>query len=485
MRNMIKLHSFGLTLKKRVSCALNAYFVQYFPHQDIWFDAQKFCNDTGGRLATNEDSGDELSCNKLKGRIDSNGLTYWTGKYKTISHWISRIGCFEILRNPTVLPAHSVSRCYEVCRMQHTIIKLFAHIEHKCVCLTENIQSLEKIGEIRQCNQTLNSDNNFLAYIDSFASLPWNKSEERCKYHIPGTIEDICKPMTIGHPGAWLPIHRVTFWTEVTLDGVTMEETEYVTECQSYRCYNNEATPHLANTSCSEKTTGFFCAFSSSNNMTTDRMKTFTESAVLFPGTYSFKSTNLKDHGSNVRTLNEDRFTGLIVGGVLGAFIIVGVVILVVILALRRRKASTKNQNVEQIEISDEDQQRKTLSNNIRVNQLYEDEGAHESRLVPVRTKETECANEQEGKKSNDVYAVVMKNNMTTPLQVGINSVVASEDAAESEYDRLNITPKVLTDNMEYNLYDSSKADRCESDPTYNTATTIRHSRKNTDDVYD
>ncbi|CAC5385898.1 unnamed protein product [Mytilus coruscus] len=274
-------------------------------------------------------------------------------------------------------------------------------------------------------------------------------SQEICKYQTtPEDLWDICRTLPDKHLNAWLPMHRVVFWTEVT---------------------------------CGQGQTEVYVA--SPYNMTTTKIKTVADSAVLCPGTFSFKSTNY--HGSNERTVNIEQITGLIVGGVLGALAIFGVVILVVILTLRRRKASTKNQSVEQIEISYEDQQRKTVSNNTRVNQLYEDEGVHAGRPVPVRTKETECANEQEGKKSNDVYAVVMKNNMTTPLQVGINSVVASEDAAESEYDRLNITPKVLTDNMEYNLYDSSIADRCESDPTYNTATNIRHSRKNTEDVYD
>ncbi|VDI05912.1 Hypothetical predicted protein, partial [Mytilus galloprovincialis] len=143
-----------------------------------------------------------------------------------------------------------------------------------------------------------------------------------------------------------------------------------------------------------------------------------------------------------------------------------------------RKEASTKNQNAEQIEIRNEDHQRNNRSNNTRVNQLYEDEGARADRPFPVRTKKAEIANEQEGKKPNDVYAVVMKNNKPSPLQVGLKPVVASADDVESEYDRMNITPNFLEDNIENNLYDSSIAERCESDPTYNTATNTIHSRQ-------
>ncbi|CAC5385890.1 unnamed protein product [Mytilus coruscus] len=321
-----------------------------------------------------------------------------------------------------------------------------------------------------------------------------------------------------------LYLYKNTFLSFIK-DGIGTEEA--VTECESFRCYDNDGVPSIrANTSCSDKTNGFFCAFSSSYNMTTDRSKKIADSAVLCPGTFSYESTN--SHGSNERTIiiveqitdkrsfstiansitmlqsttniiekqndtrnfkeiSEHHATsniGLIVGGVLGALAIIGVVILVLILKLRRTKASSKRQNVEQFETSNEDQQRKKLSNHIRVNQLYEDEGVNAGRPVPVKTKETEIANEQTGKKPNDVYAVVMKNNMTSPLQVGLKSVVRSEEAVESEYDRLNITPQFLADNMENNLYDSSVADRCESDPTYNTATNIMPSRKNTEDVY-
>lgn len=118
------------------------------------------------------------------------------------------------------------------------------------------------------------------------------------------------------------------------------------------------------------------------------------------------------------------------------------------------------------------------------MNQLYEDEGARADRPFPVRTKEAEIVHEHGGKKPNDVYAVVMKNNKPSPLQVGLKPVVASADDVESEYDRMNITPTCLRDNMVNNLYDSSIAERCESDPTYNTATNTRHSRINTEDVY-
>lgn len=131
--------------------------------------------------------------------------------------------------------------------------------------------------------------------------------------------------------------------------------------------------------------------------------------------------------------------------------------------------------------ISYEDNYRKELSSNekIKVNQIYEDDWAQSGGL------DTEIINAQTTKKPNDVYAVVMKDNMTPPLHAGLGSVEATEEAIESEYDRLNITPTIIADNMENNLYDSSIGDRCESDPTYNTATNMIHSRQNNEDVYD
>ncbi|CAG2242578.1 unnamed protein product [Mytilus edulis] len=341
---------------------LSAHSVQYYHNQDTWLDAQKRCYDLGDRLATNDDG---LNCNLVSRHFDSSKrLTYWTGKYKTVSHWISK--------------------------------------------------------------------------IDIGARIDWLTSEERCKHQNPKNTADICKQTEIEHPGAWLPIHRVPFWTEVTR--------------------------------------------ASSNNMTKNTTKTLTDSAALYPEILSYEST--KSHGTDAQTINAGRKTGLIVGGLLGALAIFSVIILAVILTLRRKKASTKNQNVEKSDISNEDHQRNNLSNNIRVNQLYEDEGARADSPVPMSTKEAEIANVQEGKKPIDVYAVVMKNNKPSPLQLGLKPVVASADDVESEYDRMNITPNFLEDNMENNLYDSSIADRCESDPTYNTATNTRHSRINTEDVY-
>ncbi|XP_076084626.1 uncharacterized protein LOC143055376 [Mytilus galloprovincialis] len=353
----------------------------------------------------------------------------------------------------------------------------------------------------------------------------WYQSQEKCRYHTtPDYLWDICKTLPDEHRNAWLPMHRVVFWTEVTCDGIATNES--VTECESFRCYHTGEVPSFqTNIPCSKKADGFFCVFSSPYNMTTDNTKTVADSAKLCPGIYSYKSTNY--HGSNERTINAKKTTGkrsfstiinsppmlqsttnivtkqddkrhirdipkhhatsnigLIVGGVLGTLAIIGVVILVLILKLRRTQALSKRQNNEQSEISNDNHERNTPSNNIRMNQLYEDEEAHAGRPVPVRTKGTEIATEPEGKKPNDVYAVVMKNNNPPPVHVGFKSVVASAEAVESEYDRLNITPKCLANNMENNLYDSSIAERCESDPTYNTATNIRHSRQHTEDVY-
>lgn len=55
----------------------------------------------------------------------------------------------------------------------------------------------------------------------------------------------------------------------------------------------------------------------------------------------------------------------------------------------------------------------------------------------------------------------------------------------ESEYDVLNKIPRSLNSSLEHNIYDSTIASRCESDPTYNTATNNLSNRKDIDDVYD
>ncbi|CAG2226082.1 unnamed protein product [Mytilus edulis] len=122
--------------------------------------------------------------------------------------------------------------------------------------------------------------------------------------------------------------------------------------------------------------------------------------------------------------------------------------------------------------------------NDKTVNIQYENDWTHAGRFFAEKIIETEMINAQEGKKPNEVYAVDMKDTILSPLQVGLDTVVASEEAVESEYDRLNITPKVLTDNMENNIYDSSIADNCKSDPTDNTATYMILSRQINEHVY-
>lgn len=52
----------------------------------------------------------------------------------------------------------------------------------------------------------------------------------------------------------------ITYLVSFFKDGVDEVEAEYVTECQSFRCPNNAATPIQANTPCCKKTNGFFCA---------------------------------------------------------------------------------------------------------------------------------------------------------------------------------------------------------------------------------
>lgn len=146
---------------------------------------------------------------------------------------------------------------------------------------------------------------------------------------------------------------------------------------------------------------------------------------------------------------------------------------------------------MEEFEISsgrstiDNDKQRGKKSDDKTINIQYDDDWAHAGRYFAEKIMETEMINALEGKKPNDVYAVVMKDTMTSQLQVGLDSIVASEEAVESEYDRLNITPKILTDSMENNIYDSSIADRSKSEPTYNTATNMILSRQINEGMYD
>ncbi|CAC5385896.1 unnamed protein product [Mytilus coruscus] len=290
-------------------------------------------------------------------------------------------------------------------------------------------------------------------------------SQEKCKYQTtPGDLQDICNTLHTEHPNAWLPMHRIVFWTEVTCDKFGTEEA--VTECESFRCYFHEEVPSFrANISCREKTNGFFCAFSASYNMTTDRTETVADSSVLCPGTFNYKSTN--SHESNKRTKNIEQITGqssfstiinsstmlqnttsfnvkqkdngnfteisehhatsnigninLIVGGVLGALAIIGVIVVVIILKLRKTKAAAKSQNVEQYETSIgtspiyKDKQRKKPSSNKTVNKIYENEVLHACRPIPVITKENKIVNEQERKKPNYVNTVIMTNNITSP----------------------------------------------------------------------
>ncbi|XP_076084629.1 uncharacterized protein LOC143055378 isoform X2 [Mytilus galloprovincialis] len=431
---------------------ISAYFVQYVPHQETWFDAQTVCKVRGGRLATNED---ELNCNQMKSYFHSSrGSTYWTGKYKTISQWISKIGCLEILGKPNVAHAYSVSKCFEECRKQHIKIKLLAHIQNKCVCISEDTQSYQKIVGIENCRQSLHSDSYYWAYTvtknttlngsgncafvdcryqpevytdncateytsfcdNSFRSN-WNISQEKCKYTTPGDLLDICIMLPIEHQNVWLPMHREEFWTTIT------------------------------------------CA--SSYNRTTYRNKTMENSAPRYKGTFSYKSTH--SHDSNKRTIgmgdftgnssfstiinsssrlqstisiivkqkDNDNFTeysenhvsfnnGLIVGGVLGALAIIGVIVLVIILKLRNTKAAAKSIYITPDEISSgtshmyTDIQRKNPSNNETVNRIYENEVFHAGRPIPVGTTDTKIGNEKEKKNPNYFNTAIMTNNMTS-----------------------------------------------------------------------
>ncbi|VDI27660.1 Hypothetical predicted protein [Mytilus galloprovincialis] len=526
--------------------------VEYFEQEKTWFQAQRTCNNSGGWLTSNKNN--VINCNQV-----TKGATFWTGEYSTISHWISKIGCIELLGDPHVSLVPTVSKCLEICRMRHIDVEILGHIKNRCVCISSNKPSLRKLVTIQQCHSYIASNNSYWAYsvtqnktltgpgncvfvkcdfkpvvyaatckderrtfCDRASHLNWNLCQEHCKNKIPGNLSEICEGVQNDQTGVWLPMHRVVLRTDVLHDVIDNENT--VLHCASYRCYyKTGVSTVLMNNSCTTKANGFFCTFASSSyNEATDRSyTTFNSTALNFKltkangtfentanafkitGTRSFTTSNVfQPATSNIVKVNDNRnlteipqnaatsYIGLIVGGVLGALVIICIIVLVVIKKLRG-KAATKRQTMEQFEISkdkstiDDDKQRGNKSNDKILNIQYEDDWAHAGRYFAEKIMETEMINAQEGKQPNDVYAVVMKDTMTSPLQVGLDCVVASEEVVESEYDRLNITPKVLTDNTENNIYDSSIADRCKSDPTYNTATHMILSRQINEDMYD
>ncbi|CAC5385886.1 unnamed protein product [Mytilus coruscus] len=194
--------------------------------------------------------------------------------------------------------------------------------------------------------------------------------------------------------------------------------------------------------------------------MTTDRTETVADSAVLCPGTLSYKPTN--SHGSDERTISIKQITGKssfstiiksstmvqsttsivvkqkdngnftdisehytssnigeIVGGVLGALAIIGVIVLAIILKLRKTRAAVKRSYADEISNGTspmyKDKQRKKPPNNKTVNRIYENEMLHSGRPIPVRKTEIKIGNEQERKNPNYVNTVIMTNNMTSP----------------------------------------------------------------------
>lgn len=117
-----------------------------------------------------------------------------------------------------------------------------------------------------------------------------------------------------------------------------------------------------------------------------------------------------------------------------------------------------------------EDQHRKTCSTNDKIfnNKLYDEQCLPPCKFVPDESR------------LNDVYSIQMK---TREVEKEEDSKDVNE--FESEYDVLNKTPSSLNSKLEHNIYDTTIASRCESDPTYNTATNVMLNRENIDDTYD
>ncbi|CAC5385895.1 unnamed protein product [Mytilus coruscus] len=557
--------------------------VKYIPQRKTWSEAEKSCQDEGGRLATDKDS--ILTCDKLEGDINSdNGSTFWSGKYTTMTAWISREGCYNI-SNITDMP-HSLSECFEVCRHKTTIFQSFAYRprDQKCVCLHGNI--LMQSHESHNCSDFLKSNTTYLLYrvinSNSFNStgncafvdcsnghrmeastcndkrrpfcgiysnpvvspddVDWMISQEKCKDTIPiKTYNNICA--VISHDerkGIWLPIEKIALRTEISDDGI--DHGQGVTQCTSYHC-NKGKEDTIANTACKNKTDGFFCLLHNGTKTTNVNKKQQTTTHVtskqqttinlILKHTVTKESTeyvkqtatsntgtDLKHSGNTLITTtnittkprrttdvkmvksvpsNSTDYwkdtptsdTGLVVGGAVGTVLLIFAIVLIVVIKIRCKNATSKNENGNFFELRNgkspvyEDQHRKTGSSNDKMfnKKLYDEQCLTPCKIVPDESIRNEINNREDCKRHNYDYAVPIetKRTQSSPKQEDFKDGID----VESEYDILNKTPRSLNNTLEHNIYDTTIASRCESDPTYNTSTSILSNQKNVDDMYD
>ncbi|CAG2230770.1 unnamed protein product [Mytilus edulis] len=195
------------------------------------------------------------------------------------------------------------------------------------------------------------------------------------------------------HLHAWLPMYREEFWTTITCvstnspdSNVSNRRTKSITEITGKSLF--------------------------STNITSSTMLQSTINIIE----KQKDNGNLTENSENHITYNN----GVIVGGVLGALAIIGVIVLVIILKLRKTKAAAKSIYIEPNERSSgtshmyTDIQRTNPSNNKTVNRIYENEVLHAGRPSPVGTTATKIENEKERKKPIYDNTAIMTNNITS-----------------------------------------------------------------------
>lgn len=497
--------------------------VKYIPQQKTWFEAQEICESIGGRLATDKDS--NLTCDKVEGDSDYNkGYTFWSGHYTTLTDWISKEGCSDISRITEMPRSLSLSECFEVCRHQNTILNKFAYRprDQNCACLHSN--AYVKLHEVYNCSELLRSNTTYLVYSviqsNSISStgncafvdcryrqrreatscndlrrpfcgsisnlVNWTVSQKQCKDNIPTNISNDCIQI-LEHDdkdlkGIWLPIQRVALRTEISDDGIYHEKD--VTHCTSYHCQKGkEGTRNIAHTACNDHTDGFFCLFfkgTTTTNVTTTQQTTIT---VIMEHIVTKNSTDYLKQTSSSNT-------GLIVGGVVGTVLLILAIVLIVVLKIRCKNATSKKENDNLFTLSNGNSPTYDVnhgspcssSDKMFNNKLYDEQRLPSCKIVLDENIRNEKDNREDFKNQNYDYAVSIEIRRTqlSPNQEGFKDCID----VESEYDILNKNPRSLNNTLEHNIYDTTIASRCESDPTYNTATNMSN-RTNNDVMYD
>ncbi|CAC5394094.1 unnamed protein product [Mytilus coruscus] len=465
------------------------FYVEYIPQPKTWFEAQKICEFNGGRLATDKDS--NLTCAKLEGDIGSNkSSTFWSGMYTT--YWVSREGCSNITRITEIPLSLSLSECFEVCRHQSTILHSFAYRprDQKCVCLHSNARIKQHEGY--NCSDFLKSNTTYLVYNDSVPyDVDWKMSQEKCKNSIPINITNICTEISHNdRKGIWLPIQKIALRTEIS-DGT---KTTNVTTRQ-------QTTTHV--TSKKQTTTNLILK----HTVTKDSTEYVKQTATSNTGNTLITTTNITTkprRTTDVKMVhsvpsNSTAYwkdtptsdTGLVVGGAVGTVLLIFAIVLIVVIKIRCKNATSINENDNFFALRNgkspvyEDQHRKTGSSNDKMfnKKLYDEQCLTPCKIVPDESIRNEINNREDCKRHNYDYAVPIetKRTQSSPKQEDFKDGID----VESEYDILNKTPRSLNNTLEHNIYDTTIASRCESDPTYNTSTSIMSNQKNVDDMYD